>query len=38
VAEVCKVRGIEGVRVVSSSAFLFALGAHFQAAVCAVAE
>jgi choline dehydrogenase-like flavoprotein len=34
---VCKISGIEGVRVVDSSVFLFALGAHYQAAVCAFA-
>ena len=34
---VCKISGIEGVRVVDSSMFLFALGAHYQAAVCAFA-
>jgi choline dehydrogenase-like flavoprotein len=36
--EVCKVRGIEGVRVVDPIVFPFALGAHYQGAVCAVAE
>jgi choline dehydrogenase-like flavoprotein len=38
VDEVCKVRGVEGVRVVDSSVFPFALGAHYQAAACAFAE
>ena len=38
VDEVSKVRGVGGVRVVDSSVFPFALGAHYQAAVCAVAE
>jgi choline dehydrogenase-like flavoprotein len=38
VDKACRVRGIEGVRVVDSSVFPSALGAHYQAAVCAVAE
>jgi choline dehydrogenase-like flavoprotein len=38
VDEVCKVKGSEGLRVVDSSVFPFALGAQYQAAVCAVAE
>jgi choline dehydrogenase len=38
VDEVCKVKGVEGLRVVDSSVFPFVLGAHYQAVVCAVAE